>query len=281
MNAPFTPPPSSAVEPPIDHRALDAAVRARMAADSRIVSAKAMAWRLGGIGLLGFLLLTGGALLMLAYARYTDVSASAEKIADAFTEALSRSTLKAEGVVKIADGQKVAMEDGVVRLKDGGVVGLRDATVRLADGATVGVRGSVGVSGDVGVRGDVGGRDTGAGGQGARNVTTEDHDAAIERRLDEIAKASKGGKVASNYVKFFDAPFGSMTVSTGWKFDSSNDARPSDQFCYVYIKGNNNEGTKVDIGSNGHKLPMVYSTKVDVDAAVDRCIWFDGQRTVH
>ena len=114
-----------------------------------------------------------------------------------------------------------------------------------------------------------------------RGGDDDDRQAAIEKRLDEIAKSSKGGRVASNYVKFFDAPFGSMTVSTGWKFDSSNDLRPSEQFCYVYIKGTNNEGTKVDIGSNGRKLPMAFSTKFDTDAAADRCIWFDGQRTVH
>jgi hypothetical protein len=100
------------VQPTPEHQALAAAVEARMAADRRIVNARAAMFRLLGVGAALALAGLGVALALFGWSFVKDERPSADRIADALVRALDRTTLKTAGEVRLAPDSTVRLEAG-------------------------------------------------------------------------------------------------------------------------------------------------------------------------
>src|SRR5262249_15414569 len=124
------------------NRALAQAVNSRITADAVMLKAKSTLWRLTGVGAMCALVGLGVGAGFFGYSYIHDPRTSAQKMAQAFAEALEKLTLRGEvkldpqATVKLANGGQVKVEStGTVRLDASGAV------VRLDPGATVNVRG--------------------------------------------------------------------------------------------------------------------------------------------
>jgi hypothetical protein len=127
------------------NRALAQAVNWRITADAVMLSAKSTVWRLTGVGAMFALIGLGVGVGFFGYSYVHDPRTSAQKMAEAFAEALEKSTLRTTGEVKLdpqatvkldADGAQVKVDPtGTVRLDASGAV------IRLDPNAVVNVRG--------------------------------------------------------------------------------------------------------------------------------------------
>ena len=125
------------------NRALAQAVNSRITADAVMLKAKSTVWRLTGVGAMCALIGLGVGAGFFGYSYIHDPRTSAQKMAQAFAEALEKSTLSAgevkldpQATVKLANGGQVKVDStGTVRLDASGAV------VRLDPSAMVNVRG--------------------------------------------------------------------------------------------------------------------------------------------
>ena len=127
------------------NRALAQAVNSRITADAVMLSAKSTVWRLTGIGAMCALIGLGVGVGFFGYSYVHDPRTSAQKMAEAFAEALEKSTLRTTGEVKLdpqatvkldANGAQVKVDPmGTVRLDTSGAV------VRLDPNAVANFRG--------------------------------------------------------------------------------------------------------------------------------------------
>ncbi len=124
------------------NRALAQAVNSRITADAVMLKAKSTVWRLTGVGAMCALIGLGVGAGFFGYSYIHDPRTSAQKMAQAFAEALEKSTLRrgqarSPGDGKAdANGAQVKVEStGTVRLDASGTV------VRLDPNAAVNVRG--------------------------------------------------------------------------------------------------------------------------------------------
>jgi len=90
-------------------------------------------------------------------------------------------------------------------------------------------------------------------------------------------------KVVVNYTRFTTISVGNLTaVETGWQFKSSEDIRPSFQYCYVRIPRSRSEQTDIHIADTTigvhayDEADMAPLTRADYDNALPRCTWFPG-----
>jgi hypothetical protein len=245
------------IDPTPENQALAAAVEARMRADSRIVSAKAMLLRLAGIGGLVALTGVGAAAAMLGYSFIKDERPSADKIADALVRALDRTTLKATGDFRLADDAKVRLDNPTVSLDpnaslrvDGPLRLDPQATVKLDPQAKVQVAGA---------------------GEAPRPTP---------QQLQQEAKTASGAKPVTNYTIFKSVAFGQGSVVTGWSFTTSEQSAPARQYCYYVQDGAEaNAQVKVDVALDGVMLPNLKTRSFEPNAAAASCTWFDGKAT--
>jgi hypothetical protein len=226
------------------NRELAAAVNARMAADSRIVNAKAAMHRLYGISALTLALGAGVGLAALGIARIYDKSTSADVIAVALSTALKDVTLKTEGEVRLDP-------KAVVGMADDAVVGMApNSTVALAPGGIVSLdpKSKIGISG----------------------APSSGSEASIRERQQEFQKG--GSKVVSNFTRFHSVEWNGATIMTGWEYGSSEDDAPRSQFCYTMVKNGDGNAIRIDLGWNGVTVPT-RSVYVNVPAAAEKCFW--------
>lgn len=84
-------------------------------------------------------------------------------------------------------------------------------------------------------------------------------------------------KVVTNYTIFKTVKYGTGAVMTGWEFTSSEQDRPTSQFCY-YAAPTADGVTSVHIAlaKDGQYLPIAQNNNANVDAAAafQQCIWF-------
>jgi hypothetical protein len=241
------------IQPTPEHQALASAVNARMAADSRIVNAKAALLRLAGVGAVMALTGVGAAAAMFGYSFIKDERSSADKIADSLVRALDRTTLKTSGEVRMATDARVKLDSETLKLEPGATVRVDgplklepEATVKLDPKATVKVTG---------------------GGETARPT---------DRQLQPDAKPPSGGPAVTNFTIFKSVKFGQGSVVTGWKFSTNEQAAPSEQYCYfTESTGTGNEQRTVNLANNGVTLPAPRSQSFDAGQAAMSCIWFD------
>jgi hypothetical protein len=259
-------------------------VEARMNADSRIVNAKAAFWRMTGVGSLLGLTGLGVAAAIFAYSYVADVKASANQIAAALTDALSKSKLTAEGTVSLDPNARLALadnhlvlSDAKVRIDPNSTVALKDgATVSLRPGGTVGVTGTVQATGNVGVVGNAGTSD----GEGIAGIRRAVDQLRTERMgAGAVEYGRNGSKVMNSITTFKTIDYADGQVVTGWNWNSSNDTAPSNQYCY-YNQGQDGASIRIELGRDGREVPVTRAPRgFRAQDAAANCIWFGGQRT--
>lgn len=219
-------------------------VHNRLRAETRLTNGRAALWYMGGVGILLALIGLGVGLAFWGFARYTDVTHTADKLADTLSQVLSKVTVEAKGEVTVRDGEMVLLDaDGqTVKLEPGGTVRVEGGTVQATSGASTAIRPS------------------------NRQLYGSN---PTQERLNEVVE----------YTTFHPRPFGKGKVMTGWNFNSNRDAEPSFQYCYYVERSPDNSGDiKTDLAHNG-KMLTNGSDKVDVSHAAQFCQWFDGSRT--
>jgi len=248
------------LDPTPENEALAAAVQARMAADGRIVNARAALLRLAGVAGLVVAVGVSAAAAMFGYSLIKDERSSADKIADAIVRALDRTTLKTSGEVRLADDARVRLESQPLTLDPNAAMRI-EGPVKLDPEATVKL--------DPGARGPA----PRPGAETARPTAEQ---------LQRDAKPPSGVSAVTNYTVFKSVRFGQGSVVTGWSFNSSEQTKPSTQYCY-YVQGvgevDSNAQVKVDVAVNGVMLPNLKPRNFDPAAAAAACTWFEGGAT--
>jgi len=145
-------------------------------------------------------------------------------------------------------------------------------TVNLADNQHVTVSGNVGVKDDARVALSVPPDAT----IGTRAVNDAQRPTPTQLQAD--ARPASGAPVVTNFYRFKRVPFGAGEVQTGWVYESSDDRRPSEQFCQ-YLEGENGATRAlVILGRDGVMTPRDSAPAgIDARAAFASCVWFSEQ----
>jgi len=227
-----------------DNRALAAAVNGRIRSDGIMLAARAALWRLGGVGVLLLLAGVGTGAALYGYSYVHDSRTSFEQMASAFAAALDHANL---GQVKLD------IPDPVLRLETG-------ATVSLDPAATVHLDPQARVA-----------------------IANPDLQRPSERQLGQRPGGSSAIKPVTDYTIFKTVSFGAGIVQTGWKFQSSEQDQPTEQFCHYRqaARDDDGAGTIVTIAENGHLIPNSLGRHFNLDARLvaASCVWFDGNAT--
>lgn len=82
--------------------------------------------------------------------------------------------------------------------------------------------------------------------------------------------------VVTNFTIFKSVPFQGGTVVTGWRFDTSQDRRPSAQYCYfTQDLGDTDTAVRISLAHDGVPVPKATPRKgFDPAQARQSCIWF-------
>ena len=172
-------------------------------------------------------------------------------MAEAFAEALEKSTLRTTGEVKLdpqatvkldADGAQVKVDPtGTVRLDASGAV------IRLDPNAVVNVRG----------------------------VTPE-----VPRPTPDQLRPPNmqpRANVVTNYTVFQTVKLGKGEVVTGWKFTSNEEASPHHEYCYYAESIEDGIAAQFHLATNGRlNLRGQAPRAVDRAGAAKNCVWFEG-----
>jgi hypothetical protein len=220
---------------------LYAATKNQILADTQRAKAQARMWNWGGVSV-GALGIGAG--LWLGCAGYAATQDPETKAARAYMAAMKTPVkVTVSGEVGIKDGQQVG-------LAKGGMVGVSpDSTVRLDPNATV------------------------------RAVADAPRPSAAQTRSN--ARPASGAPVVTNFYRFNRVPFGAGEVQTGWVFASSDDAKPTEQFCQ-YLEGENADSRAAlfPLGRDGvMRLPDSAPAGVDARAAFQSCVWWTPSRS--
>ncbi|WP_038973290.1 hypothetical protein [Bradyrhizobium genomosp. III] len=216
--------------------------KAKLSSDIRMEKAKVSLYRLTGTGILAAMIGAGVGLACFGYSYVADGSAQAKRMADALVQALEKANLTTTGEIKLADGSIVDLAPGgQVALAPGGMVRL-DAAPRVK----------------------------------VARVVSADAVPAVSTPAPQAPVASEA-KVVTHYTTFKSVAFGRGNVVTGWIFNSSNQVRPTSQYCYYNEPSNDKTHIRTDLGENGAMLDNLQSrVGVDLAAAFINCNWFGG-----
>jgi hypothetical protein len=88
-------------------------------------------------------------------------------------------------------------------------------------------------------------------------------------------KTAPKAQPITNYTIFKSVPFQSGTVSTGWRFLTSTQKEPTNQYCYFTERSDDADvAFKIDVGDDGRMTKDKVPTTFDLAAAFERCVWF-------
>lgn len=163
-----------------------------MAADGRIVNARAVMLRSAGYGALVALIGVGIGAACFGFSYVLDAQSSATKIADALVAALDRTTLKTAGEVRVAEDARVKLENGTVLLDPSSMLRI-DSTLKLDPEATVKLDRNARVS-----------------------VALSDVPRPSAAQLRPEMATRSGGAAVTNYSVFKEVQVGQGQVVTGW-----------------------------------------------------------------
>jgi hypothetical protein len=223
-------------------------VHNRVRAETRLTNGKAALWYMGGFGVLLALIGLGVGLAFWGYARYADVSKTAEKLAETLGQVLSKVTVETRGEVTMRDGEMVLLDANgqTVKIEPGG-------TVALQSGGAVRVDGQGPVA--------------------QRQITPP-----TASQLNGNNPTGTSANVVTDFTIFKTSKMGFGNVVTGWKFNSSEQTTPFAQYCY-YAENRDGVELRFDIATNGKMLPSKPESPVTYADAAAQCVWFDGSRT--
>src|SRR5262249_31634183 len=235
------------------NRALAQAVNSRITADAVMLKAKSAVWRLTGVGAMCALIGLGVGAAFFGYSYIHDPRTSAQKMAQAFAEALQKTTLTTTGEVKLDPHAAVKLDPNgaqvnvnptsTIRLDASGTV------VRLDPNAVVNVRG----------------------------VTPEvPRPTQDQLHPNTLPKAN----VVTNYTIFNTVKLGKGDVVTGWKFSSNEEVSPYHEYCYYLEPIQDGVTAQFHLATNGRlDLKGDSPTTFDRTSAAANCVWFEGGST--
>jgi hypothetical protein len=217
-------------------------VHNRLRAETRLTNGKAALWYMGGIGILLALIGLGIGLAFWGYARYSDVSDTAGRLADTLKTVLEKVTVETKGEVTLRDGETVLLDSvgQTVKLEPGGIVKVDGSSSRVASSSTAPTMPQT---------------------RGGASYT-----------------ADSDGKLVVEFTRFSYRPFGNGQVATGWKYRDNTEDRPYSQYCYYRASGASSD-TVIDLAHNGKMGQNGGVSPIDRYAAAQECRWFDGSPT--
>jgi hypothetical protein len=83
-------------------------------------------------------------------------------------------------------------------------------------------------------------------------------------------------KIITNFTVFKSVPFDRGVVMTGWTFDTSEQAKPSLQYCYYAQKLAGDTRGSIFIATDRVPLQQTTSRSFDVESALQNCVWFEN-----
>jgi hypothetical protein len=237
------------------NRALAQAVNSRITADAVMLNAKSTVWRLIGVGAMCGLIGLGVGAAFFGYSYIHDPRTSAQKMAQAFAEALEKTTLTTTGEVKLdpqaavkldTKGAQVQVDPtSTVRLDASGSV------VRLDPNAVVNVRG----------------------------VSPEVPRPTPVQLNPNTVPGSRWANVVTNYTVFKYVTYGKAQVVTGWVFNSNEDLSPRSEYCYYSETIQDGVSARIELARDGRALKGGSPPNVDRTSAAANCVWFGGGST--
>jgi hypothetical protein len=232
------------------NRALAQAVNSRITADAVMLKAKSTVWRLTGVGAMCALIGLGVGAGFFGYSYIHDPRTSAQKMAQAFAEALEKSTLRTMGEVKLDPQATVKLDANGAQVKL-----VPTGTVRLdASGAVVRLD--------------------------PRGVTAEVPRPTPDQLYPKTVPPFPKANVVTDYTVFKTVEHGNGGVTTGWKFTSNEEVSPHHQYCYYWEDIQDGVRASFDLAKNGRlNLKGPSPPNVDRTSAAANCVWFGGGST--
>jgi hypothetical protein len=219
-------------------------VRNRVAADQSVVLGRVYFWRLVGLGVAVFGL---GTAIGLGFYGYSFVRRNTDNMPNllaAFSNALADAQLHAtaEGTVQIEPREIALAQDQTISLE-------RNSVVILDPAAKVQVDGEVKI-------------------QAPPTIS-------IPRAT---TQPSATAPTITNFTVFKSVPFEKGTVMTGWKFLTSSQKSPTEEYCYYSVDtAGPGVGVVLNLGDNQKPdIPETVPANFDIAAAFDKCVWFRG-----
>src|SRR6266545_6798124 len=223
------------------NRRLSECVRSRVASENSVIAGRIHFWRFVGLGLAAFGIGAAVGISFYGYAFVTKNTDNMNSLASALSKALSEIQLHA-----IAEGT-VQIEPREIALAKGQTIALaQNSRVLLEPGAKVVADGQIRVERIV---------------YAAPSSNARRTPAATPAIID--------------FTVFKSVPFDKGTVMTGWKFETSTQKFPVEQYCY-YTEDAQVPGVSVslDIGRNEElQSPRTLPKNFDLAAAFNRCVW--------
>jgi hypothetical protein len=90
-------------------------------------------------------------------------------------------------------------------------------------------------------------------------------------------KTATGEVIRREVTVFSNVKHGPGKVVTGWNYKDGSDGVPLGQYCYYSVPDVDHSQRKIDIASNGVRLPHASSALVpDLEEALAKCQWWQG-----
>jgi hypothetical protein len=220
-------------------------IRSRIGADRVYIAGRVVFWRLIGLGIVGFSIGATIGVVLYGYSYVVANSGNLTLFSSEFSKALSTIELRAsaEGVVQV--------EPHEVRLAKGQTITF-DSNSRVLLDPTANIQ----VSGEIQV-------------QAPSISTPQGTSSRVPPRTPTI----------TNFTVFKRVPLGNGSVMTGWRFLTSIQKVPSNQYCY-YTENSDISDVDIvlDIAENQKmETPKTMPKGFDMVAAFNRCVWFKGE----
>jgi hypothetical protein len=220
-------------------------IRSRISADRFYIAGRAAFWRLIGLGIVAFSIGAAIGIVFYGYSYIVDNSSSLTLFSSEFSKALSTTELRAsaEGVVQV--------EPHEISLAKGQTITFDSNSRMLLDPAA-----NIQVGGEIQVQAP-----------------------SISVPQNSSPRALPRTPTITNFTVFKRVPLGNGSVMTGWKFLTSIQKIPSNQYCY-YTKNSDISDVDIvlDIAENEKmETPKTMPKGFDILAAFNRCVWFKGE----
>jgi hypothetical protein len=88
-------------------------------------------------------------------------------------------------------------------------------------------------------------------------------------------KTSSGEIIRREVVVFSEVDHRPGRIVTGWKYADGSGGTPIEQYCYYTVLNPDQSSRKVDLASNGRRLPHMNTELVpDAERALAKCYWW-------
>jgi hypothetical protein len=95
---------------------------------------------------------------------------------------------------------------------------------------------------------------------------------------DTSAKTASGDVIRRGVTVFWNVNHGPGNVTTGWNYKDGTGGVPVRQYCYYGLLNGDRSMTKVDIASDGTRLPQISASLVpDLEGALAKCQWWQPE----